>query len=151
VETTPAIPLRYEAESESRIVSRIASEHVKVDADGHTSKSASRCLGESRAMIHYSCDMCKRPMDPENDLRYVVKLEVYAAFDPLSVDDAEDDRDCLQDLHDILERVDDAADETIGDDVYQQLRFDVCPECRQKLLKNPLGKKAAEKHDFSRN
>jgi len=90
-------------------------------------------------------------MDPENDLRYVVKLEVYAAFDPLSVDDAEDDRDCLQDLHDILERVDDAADETIGDDVYQQLRFDVCPECRQKLLKNPLGKKTAEKHNFSRN
>ena len=102
-------------------------------------------------MIHYSCDMCKRPMDPENDLRYVVKLEVYAAFDPLSSDDADDDRDCLQELHEILERVDDAADDNVGDDVYQQLRFDVCPECHQKLLKNPLGRKPAEKHDFSRN
>jgi len=102
-------------------------------------------------MLHYSCDMCKRPMDSENDLRYVVKLEVYAAFDPLSVDDSEDDRDALEDLHEILERVGDATDENIGDEVYQQLRFDLCPECRKKLLKNPLGRKVADKHDFSRN
>jgi hypothetical protein len=104
-----------------------------------------------RAMIHYSCDLCKRPLDSENELRYVVKLEVYAAFDPLSVDDAEDDRDNLHDLHEILERMDDAADEAIGDDVYQQIRFDLCPECRKKFVKNPLGRKPAEKHDFSRN
>jgi len=102
-------------------------------------------------MLHYSCDMCKRPMDSENDLRYVVKLEVYAAFDPLAVDDAEEDRDALEDLHEILERIDDATDENIGDEVYQQLRFDLCPECRKKLLKYPLGRKPADKHDFSRN
>jgi hypothetical protein len=104
-----------------------------------------------RAMIHYSCDLCKRPLDAENELRYVVKLEVYAAFDPLSVDDAENDRDNLHDLHEILERMDDAADEAIGDDVYQQIRFDLCPECRKKFVKNPLGRKPTEKHDFSRN
>jgi len=102
-------------------------------------------------MIHYSCDLCKRPLDAENELRYVVKLEVYAAFDPLSVDDAEADRDNLHDLHEILERMDDAADEAIGDDVYQQIRFDLCPECRKKFVKNPLGRKPTEKHDFSRN
>ena len=54
-------------------------------------------------MIHFSCDLCKRPLDPEDDLRYVVKLEVYAAFDPLQIDDKNDDRDSLQDLHDLLE------------------------------------------------
>lgn len=106
-------------------------------------------------MLHYSCDLCKRPLDSENELRYVVKLEVYAAFDPLSVDDGEDDRDSLADLHDALERID-SADEAlldgaqIGDEVYQQLRFDLCPECRKKFMKNPLGRKA-DKHDFSRN
>ena len=36
----------------------------------------------SRSMIRYSCDLCKRDLDPEDDLRYVVKMEVYAAFDP---------------------------------------------------------------------
>jgi hypothetical protein len=107
--------------------------------------------GESRAMIHYSCDLCKRPLDPENELRYVVKLEVYAAFDPLAVDDSEDDRDNLQDLHEVLERMDDAVDDQIGDDVSQQMRFDLCPECRKKFVKNPLGRKTVEKYDFSKN
>ena len=102
-------------------------------------------------MIHYSCDLCKRPLDPENELRYVVKLEVYAAFDPLAVDDGEDDRDNLQDLHEVLERMDDLDDDQIGDDVYQQLRFDLCPECRRKFMKNPLGRKTNEKYDFSKN
>lgn len=101
-------------------------------------------------MINYSCDLCRRPLDPENELRYVVKLEVYAAFDPAALDDAEDDRDSLQDLHEILERVDDVACEQIGDDVYQQMRFDLCPECRKKFVKNPLGRKA-EKPNFSCN
>jgi hypothetical protein len=84
-------------------------------------------------------------------MRYVVKLEVYAAFDPLTVADTDDDCDHLQDLNDILESLDDARSEAIGDDVYQQLRFDLCPECRRRFLKNPLGKKAAEQFDFSKN
>lgn len=102
-------------------------------------------------MIHYSCDLCKRPLDPRNDLRYTVKIEVYAAFDPLELDDAEVDRDHLEELHEILERMDDATDEQLGDEVFQQLRYDLCPECRQKFLKNPLGKKASEQLDFSKN
>ena len=102
-------------------------------------------------MIHYSCDLCKRPLDPEDDLRYVVKLEVYAACDPMELDDTADDRDNLQEIHEILEQIDDAADPRIGDDVYQQLRFDLCPECRKKFLKNPLGRKSSEQFDFSKN
>ena len=102
-------------------------------------------------MIHFSCDLCKRPLDPEDDLRYVVKLEVYAAFDPLQIDDRDDDRDNLQDLNEILERIDDAATDQVGEEVYQQLRFDLCPECRKKFLKNPLGRKASEQFDFSKN
>ena len=66
-------------------------------------------------MIHYSCDLCKRPLDPEDDLRYVVKLEVYAACDPMEMDDTDDDRDNLQEIHEILEQLDDAADPRIGD------------------------------------
>jgi hypothetical protein len=100
-------------------------------------------------MIHYSCDSCKRPLDPEDDLRYVVKLEVYAAFDPVQHED--DDCDQLQDLSDILERVGDATSPEIGDDVYQQMRFDLCPECRKKFLKNPLGRMTTEQFDFSKN
>lgn len=102
-------------------------------------------------MIHYSCDLCKRPLDAQNDLRYVVQLEVYAAFDPLELDDRDDDEDNLQELQEILERIDDAADPEIGDDVYKKMRFDVCGDCRKRLLKNPLGRVGTEQFDFSQN
>jgi len=100
-------------------------------------------------MIRYSCDLCKRKLDPQNDLRYVVKIEVFAAFDPASADSEEDDRDHLEEIQDILERLEDSADEQIGDDVYQQLRFDLCPECRKRFVKNPLGRETAKAVGFS--
>lgn len=102
-------------------------------------------------MIHYSCDLCKRPLDPQDDLRYVVKIEVYAAFDPLQMDDSDADRDNLQDLNDMLEHLDGLDNSQVSEDVYQQKRFDLCPECRKRFVKNPLGRKSTEKFDFSKN
>lgn len=100
-------------------------------------------------MIHYCCDLCKRPLDPQEDLRYVVKMEVFAAFDPLAIED--EDRDNLQELQDILEMESDEDSDRIGEDVYQHLRFDLCADCRKKFIKNPLGKRPAEEFDFSKN
>jgi len=102
-------------------------------------------------MIRYSCDLCGRDLNPEEDLRYVVKMEIFAAFDPELSDDDEDDRDHLQEIQDILERLEDAENDQIGDDVYQQVRFDLCPECRKKFVRNPLGREAARAFDFSEN
>jgi hypothetical protein len=102
-------------------------------------------------MIRYCCDLCKRDLDPDRDLRYVVKVEIYAAFDPTVADEEDDDRDHLQEIQDILERLGDADSEQIGDDVYKELRFDLCPECQRKFVKNPLGRETAKVLDFSEN
>jgi len=102
-------------------------------------------------MIHYSCDLCKREIEPEHDLRYVVKMEIFAALDPTPAStEAEDDRDNLLEIQDILQRLEDSEDEQIGDDVYQTLRFDLCPECRKRFLKNPLARDVKQ-FDFSQN
>jgi hypothetical protein len=95
--------------------------------------------------------LCKRELDPQDDLRYVVKVEVYAAFDPSAVDNDDEDRDHLEEIQDILERLEDSTSNEIGDDVYQQLRFDLCPECRKKFMKNPLGRETAKAFGFSSN
>jgi hypothetical protein len=100
-------------------------------------------------MVHHSCDLCKRLIDPEEDLRYVVKIEVYAALDPVDVA-ADDDRDNLLEMHEILERMDDAESGAVGDDVYQTLRFDLCRDCRRRFLRNPLGRES-KKFNFSAN
>ena len=103
-------------------------------------------------MLRYRCDLCHRDLDPEEDLRYVVKMEIYAAFDPTASDEESDDRNHLQEIQDILEQLDDADSDQIGADVYRQLRFDLCPECHKKFVKNPLGREEAAKlFNFSQN
>lgn len=100
-------------------------------------------------MIHYTCDSCKRPLDPQRESRYVVRVEVYAALDPVEEDD--DDRDHLQEIQDILESLDETDEEAFRDQVYHQVRYDLCAECRQRFVKNPLGRAVAHKLDFSSN
>ena len=101
-------------------------------------------------MVHFTCDGCGRQLDPEYDIRYVVRMEVYASLDPTD-DDRDDDRDHLQEIQDILERLDDSEDAQIGDDVYQQVRYDLCCECRKQFLRNPLARPTTVQFDFSEN
>jgi len=101
-------------------------------------------------MIHYTCDGCQRLLNLDHDLRYVVKMEIYASVDP-SDDELEDDRDHLQEIQDIIERLDDVESEEVGADVYQQMRFDLCAECRKRFLLNPIRRGAATQLNFSEN
>lgn len=102
-------------------------------------------------MIRYTCDLCKCEIDAEHDLRYVVRIEVSAAMNPIDLEEPEDDRDHLLELHEILERLDDEVSEEIGDDVYQNMRFDLCAKCRQKFVKSPLGRDMVPQFNFSKN
>lgn len=102
-------------------------------------------------MIHYSCDCCGREIDASEELRYVAKLEVYAAMEPIDVDDVEDDRDHLLEVHEILERMDDADSEEVGEEVYQKRRYDLCPECHKRFARDPFGRDLASHLDFSEN
>jgi hypothetical protein len=97
--------------------------------------------------------VCKRELDLDEDLRYVVKMEIYAALAPAATDEEESDCDHLQEIQDVLEQLEDADSDEIGQDVYQQLRFDLCPECRKRFLKNPLGREraAVKAVGFSKN
>ena len=102
-------------------------------------------------MIHYSCDRCKREMDPAEDLRYVVKLEVQAAMEPLDTDELEDDRDHLVEIQEILERLEEGDGALIGEDIYQKRRYDLCPECYRQFIKNPIGREVPAHLGFSPN
>lgn len=99
-------------------------------------------------MIHFTCDCCKRLIDLEHEVRYIVRMEVFAAADSgdSSVDD---DRDYLQEIEDMLTH--DEADEALEETVYQQARFDLCGECRDRFVNNPLGRIASVELGFSNN
>ncbi|MCE9545930.1 MAG: hypothetical protein K8T25_10485 [Planctomycetia bacterium] len=72
-------------------------------------------------------------------------------MDSVTAENEADDRDHLEEIQDIVERIEDADTDRVGDDVYQQMRFDLCPECRQRFLRNPLARESAKQFDFSQN
>ena len=101
-------------------------------------------------MIHFSCDRCKRAINPHDQLRYVVRIETRAALDFENATDDEADRDHLLEVADALDCADDDDCDFIGEDIYQQQRFDLCPECYRKFIRNPVGRDAVELN-FSEN
>ena len=102
-------------------------------------------------MIRYLCDICGRELHPHNDLRYVVRMQICAAIDPIQSEENEDDRDYLQEMQDMIEQMDDDQSEHFGEEAYQQLRFDLCPECRRKFVESPLGREIGKICNFSQN
>ena len=42
-------------------------------------------------MVHYTCDMCGKPLLPDEDIRYVVKIEVHTACDAMEMDEDMDE------------------------------------------------------------
>jgi len=95
-------------------------------------------------MIHYSCDRCKRTLDPAQDLRYVVKIDAQVALEPLDNPESTDDRDYLEEVQELLEELSDADADDIALGLPVQRRFDLCIDCYRKYLQNPLGESAAQ-------
>ena len=94
-------------------------------------------------MIKYVCDMCGKPLLEEEDVRYVVKIEVYSAYESSDADDY-DDVDAVEDAID-----DSEEEEQPEDEGYTSFRFDLCPECHKRYLEDPLFRKANRRIGFS--
>jgi hypothetical protein len=100
-------------------------------------------------MVHYTCDLCHRSLEAASGLRYVVRIEVFPALDPPQTEEWEDDRDHLSEVHESLE-----GNEPEGEqyqDPYQELRFDLCPDCRKRFARDPLGRDVLKQFEFSEN
>ena len=102
-------------------------------------------------MIHFTCDLCGKTLLAEEDTRYVVKIEVYAAYDPMEIcgDDLREDHD--DEIQGLLAQMEDMDAEDLEDQVYKTFRFDLCPECHEAYLKDPLGLKARVRARFEHN
>ena len=88
-------------------------------------------------MITRLCDRCHTPIE-EGALRYVAKIQVYAAYDPLNLTFQDLQRDYTQEMREILEKCKGLTEEELMRDVFVELHFDLCRPCQQAYLKNPL-------------
>jgi hypothetical protein len=101
-------------------------------------------------MLHVTCDSCGKALRSGED-HYVVKIEVFAAHGPAALTEADLDADHLEAVSELLHNMEE-LDATEGlEPPSRHLRYDLCTDCRERYLRDPLSKEAAQKFDFSEN
>jgi hypothetical protein len=88
-------------------------------------------------MITHLCDRCGRPIE-KRELRYVAKIQVFAAYDPLEITFEDLLRDHRRDIEQILEQCEQLTEEELMRDVYVQFQFDLCRTCQKTFAADPL-------------
>jgi hypothetical protein len=101
-------------------------------------------------MLHITCDLCGKELGTGVD-RFVVKIEVFAAHDPNEITEADLEEDHMEAVSQMLQEMDDTADPVGIEPASNQFRYDMCPECRKRFVRDPLTKENSQKFDFSEN
>ncbi len=102
-------------------------------------------------MIHYNCDMCGKSLVPEEDDRYVVKIEIYAACDSMEVDDDEGLIDDFEEEDEEEDEVDNIDPEEMDGVEYKTFRYDLCSKCHSRYMQDPLSINSIRRGRFSEN
>lgn len=102
-------------------------------------------------MVHFTCDLCGKDITAVGESRYVVRMTAYAGFDPNQITEEDLDDDHMEAISELLR--DDAAQSAAAAEApaRRDFRFDLCPTCHDKFLKDPLGRESVRSLDFSPN
>jgi hypothetical protein len=84
------------------------------------------------------CDMCGKELLTDEDTRYVVKIQVYAAYDPMELTADDVARDRSNELAELLRQLESMNADELEDQVARCFEFDLCPACQKKYLAEPL-------------
>ena len=102
-------------------------------------------------MIHYSCNLCQREIDPGHDGSYLVRMEVYAAQSAEHVP-IDDDRDHLEEFQRnsrTLRRIR-RRRPVFGQRKLSQREFHLCNQCGKRFLQDPLGQLLPQRFELSK-
>jgi hypothetical protein len=100
-------------------------------------------------MVLISCDLCGKEIQPDLHKYYVVRVEVLERGQTdLTDDDLTDDN--LEAVSQLLQSAEDDDGSYMEIPARQKMKFDLCPACRAKFVKDPLSREMAAM-DFSAN
>ena len=102
-------------------------------------------------MLHFTCDLCGKELRPGDDYRYVVEIEAFAAHDPAELTEADLEDDHMEAVSQLLHDTEESGMEAEVDSPRKNFRYDLCPECHKRFVRDPLGKDAVQKFHFSKN
>ncbi len=89
-------------------------------------------------MNHQTCDLCGQELLAKSEVRYEVRIEVKAAYDPLEITEEDLNRDIRGEIAKVLQQLEGISEEEAQNEVYRQFEFDLCPACQRTYLKDPL-------------
>jgi hypothetical protein len=102
-------------------------------------------------MVRYTCDLCGKELRPGETQHFVVKIEAFAAQDPAELTEADLDEDNLEAIGELLREMEEGVVEMDLPDPTRHFRYDLCPDCHRKFVRDPLGKETSQKVSFSKN
>ncbi len=83
------------------------------------------------------CDRCGKAI-AKDDLRYIAKIEVYAAYDPLEITFEDLRRDHTGEIEKLLQQCEGLTEEELMRDVHVQFQYDLCRACQKAYVACPL-------------
>ncbi len=101
-------------------------------------------------MLQFTCDCCGKKLRSGED-HHVVKIEVFAARGPAALTEADLEEDHMEAVSELLRDMEEMGDSEAPEPTTRHHRYDLCPECCKRYLRDPLGRDAAQKFDFSEN
>ncbi len=105
-------------------------------------------------MVHFTCDLCGKDLTHAGDPRYVVKISAYAGFDPNQITEDDLDDDHMEAIADLLRREESEggpASPDLDAPSFKGFRYDLCPECHSRFIKDPLSRDTMRMLNFSEN
>ena len=107
-------------------------------------------------MVHFTCDLCGKDLAPSGEPRYVVKIAAYAGFDPNQITEDDLDEDHMEAVAQLLRREEAEggscpSSSDLDAPAFKGFRFDLCPHCHGRFIKDPLSRDTMKLLNFSEN
>jgi hypothetical protein len=90
-----------------------------------------------------TCDRCGKNLLVDEEVRYVARIEVLAAYDPLELTKEDLERDREDEIRRLVDKLSQMTEDEVLDSVYRRFVFDLCPPCHRAYLQDPLGTSGA--------
>ncbi len=87
-----------------------------------------------------SCDRCGEGLLLEENVRYLMDVEIRAAYDPMEITREDLEGDLKGEMARTIRELEDADPEELQRQVYYKACFDLCGRCRRQVMADPLFK-----------
>jgi len=89
-------------------------------------------------MNHRTCDRCGKELLKDSEVRYELRIEVKAAYDPLRLTDEDLAKNFREEIARVLQQLEGLSVAEAQNQVYRLFEFDLCPACQRDYIRKPL-------------